>query len=60
MTYLVASSGFILGVILGLFVRGTDDRHEECEERFEHMRSKLCAEIDAREAEVQRLVKGQS
>jgi uncharacterized membrane-anchored protein YhcB (DUF1043 family) len=54
---------FIVGIILGVFVcsfiRGADDKHEECEERYETLRARLCAEVDAREAEIQRLVKGQ-
>jgi hypothetical protein len=50
---------FFFGVGLGLFVSGADDKHEECEERFERMRATLRSQIDAREAEIQRLIKGQ-
>ena len=59
MSYLIFSGIFIGGLLVGFVIRGADDHHEECDKRYETMRVKLCAEIDAREAEIQRLVQGQ-
>jgi hypothetical protein len=58
---LVGWTCFIVGVAIGMCIRySKSEPHEECEEKFEHMRSRLAAQIKAREAEIDLLLKGQS
>lgn len=59
MIYIIVSGAFVAGFIVALCLRGSDDVHEECVERFERMRANLNTQINARDAEIQRLVQGQ-